>query len=111
MAAIVKLSNMSTTEANRLFPFQFENDLIEGATITFVTATHTPPSGTAGTCTASFTGTLVYVALDAVTVQTCAACPRYRSPAESVPAVNCSGDRARKKPCCDKCKKKHETHA
>lgn len=68
MAAIVKLSNMSTTEANRLFPFQFENDLIEGATITAVTATHTPPSGTAGTCTASFTGTLVYVSLDAVTV-------------------------------------------
>jgi len=68
MATIVKLGEMSTTEANRVYEFDFANDLLTGATITAAAGVHTPPSGSAGTCTASFTGTLVYVALDAVAV-------------------------------------------
>lgn len=67
MATYASQLQQSTTEV-KTYTIDFTNDLPSGGSVTAGTATHTPPSGSAGTVTVSVTSPYVYATLPAQSV-------------------------------------------
>jgi len=66
--ATYSANNTQKTTEIRTYTVDFSNDLPSGGTVTAGTATHTPPSGSAGTCTITVSSPYVYVTVPALSV-------------------------------------------
>lgn len=66
--ATYSANNTQKTTEIRTYTVDFSNDLPSGGTVTAGTATHIPPSGSAGTCTITVSSPYVYVTVPAFSV-------------------------------------------